>query len=462
MTDAALHALVVDDDEAALYGMTHLVEKQGFSTATASTWEEARRELASQAFDVLLLDVFLPGGTGIDLLLEVPADRRPAVILTSGSDAVQGAFSALPLSSIEFLPKPFDIDKLESQLRGVKRARARSRASEVGAERSRTQRLLGESVAIRRVRELIKRVSTTDLPVYLEGESGTGKELVARAVHECSRRSAAPFVAINCGAIPDSLIDSELFGHTRGAFTGADQDKEGVFEQAHGGTLFLDEVSEMPIDLQVRLLRVLEQRRVRRVGGKKDVDVDVRIISATNRPFGEAIEKGKLREDLFHRLCVFPIVTPPLRDRPEDVAVLARIFTEELGMVEGRQKKLSPEVLEALRRNDWPGNVRQLRNAIQRAYVLADEEIRIEHLPHTVHPPARQVAAGAVELGAIKLKVGTSMAEAEQRLIEATLLDQGGNKKATADILGVSLRTLYNRLNQYAGAGETETIPEDE
>jgi DNA-binding NtrC family response regulator len=307
---------------------------------------------------------------------------------------------------------------------------------------------------MRLVRELIAKVAPLDLAVYIEGESGTGKELVALSVHELSRRAGRPFVALNCGALPENLIESELFGHEKGAFTGADKAKAGVFEEAHGGTLFLDEVTEMPIEQQVRLLRALESGRFRRVGGTSEIEVDVRIVSATNRRFDAAIAEKGFREDLFHRLCVFPIVTPPLRKRPEDIEVLAASFLAEMEAETGRSKPLAPEALAVLLAYDWPGNVRQLRNAIQRAFVLADGAITPAYLPEQIADAeggARSARLPARRDGRIEVEVGTSIAEAERRLIEATLLEASGDKRRAAEVLGVSLRTLYNRLKQYTG-----------
>jgi two-component system response regulator AtoC len=448
------NALLVEDDKAALEALSILVEKQGFSTSTASTWADAKAELLRHAHDVVLLDVVLPGGSGIDLLLEIPKERRPQIVMMSGSDSVRKAFAGLPMQELHFVHKPIDVEALSFILRAVRRSCRRERGEIAETERSGPE-ILGDSVAMRRLRELVVRVSATDLPVYVEGESGTGKELVAMLVHATSSRRGKPFVAFNCGAVPETLIDSELFGHEKGAFTGADKAKAGLFEQAHGGTLFLDEIAEMPVDLQVRLLRTLENGRMRRVGGRDEIQVDVRTVAATNRRFDQAIAEGRFREDLFHRLCVFPIVTPPLREHREDIELLARRFLAEIESGSGRVKPLEPATLARLRAYGWPGNVRQLRNVIQRAYVMADSTITPDCLPVqvAVAAPSASVATADGE-GRIELDVGTSLAEAERRLIEATLSDQSGDKRATAQILGVSLRTLYNRLKQYTGEEE--------
>lgn len=452
------HALLVEDDRSALHALAELVEKHGFSTTVAGTWAEARAELVRNEFDVALLDVWLPGGSGLDLLLEVPKESRPQIVLMSGEESVRRTLCTLPMHELHFIPKPIEFDELSRILTGVKR-KCRHPVPLPGAPSAGVARLIGESVPMRRLRELIRKVAPSDLPVYIEGASGTGKELVARAVHELSRRKDRPFVAMNCGAIPETLIDSELFGYEKGAFTGAGQSKGGVFEQADGGTLFLDEIAEMPVHLQVRLLRTLETKAVRRVGGSSEIEVDVRIVSATNRRFDIAVASGQLREDLFHRLCVFPIAMPPLRERNDDVVLLAEAFLRELIAQEGRTAAFDDEALAVLRAYSWPGNVRQLRNVVQRAYVIASDIIRVEHLPEQVVAD-RLVVASEDGRPALRVELGTTIAEAERRLIEATLRSHGGNKRTTADVLGVSLRTLYNRLNSYADAsadGEPET-----
>jgi two-component system, NtrC family, response regulator AtoC len=460
-------ALLVEDDKGALHALAALVENLGFSSVMAGSWSQARAELLRQPHDVVLLDVVLPGGSGIDLLLEIPKDRRPHVVLMSGDDAVRKAFAALPMQELHFVQKPIDVSELQLALATVRRRCARQANGTNGANGHMTplaapngsgkakvtglSRLLGESPPMRLVRELIVRVAPVDLPVLIEGESGTGKELVALSVHEISKRSSGPFVALNCGALPENLIDSELFGHERGSFTGAERAKAGVFEQAHGGTLFLDEVSEMPAEQQVRLLRTLETGRVRRVGGSSEIEVDVRILAATNRRLDEAIAENRFREDLLHRLCVFPIVTPPLRRRPEDVELLARHFLAEIEERNGRRKELDPEALARLVAYEWPGNVRQLRNVMERAYVMSDGRITPENLPEPISavlPAARPVSKRMN--GRIELEVGTSIAEAERLLIEATLLEKSGDKRKVAETLGVSLRTLYKRLKLYA------------
>ncbi|MCG5263204.1 sigma-54 dependent transcriptional regulator [Cupriavidus gilardii] len=300
------------------------------------------------------------------------------------------------------------------------------------------------SPAMRRLLEQIPRVAATDVPMLAVGESGTGKELVARAIHERSNRRGKPFVAVNCGAIAPTLIESELFGHEKGGFTGAMQQKAGYFEQAHGGTLFLDEVTEMAPDMQIKLLRVLETRTFHRVGGDAQVVCDVRIVSATNRDPLEAVRSGVLREDLLYRLAVVPLHIPPLRERREDIVPLARHFLAELNAAEGTDKVFSASALERLCQYGWPGNVRELRNTVYRAFILADRVIELPN-PNIASQPPLPTAAD----GVLNVRIGTTLADAQRGLILATLARFDGDKRRAAQALGISLKTLYNRLDAY-------------
>jgi DNA-binding NtrC family response regulator len=308
------------------------------------------------------------------------------------------------------------------------------------------------------VYDLISRVAPTDATVLITGESGTGKELVAETLHRCSARRNAVMLPVNCGAVSPNLIESELFGHERGSFTGADRQRTGYFERATGGTLFLDEITEMPLELQVKLLRVLETGSVVRVGGTEPIRVDVRVIAATNRDPVEAVKAGKLREDLYYRLNVFPIALPPLRNRPGDIDLLAEYVLAQLNRESGQQKTWSRAALERLRRCAWTGNVRELRNVVQRAYIMAEDEIGPESLPLP-----QEVATETSEEGPVlHVRVGSSIDAVERRLILATLQLTGGDKKRAASILGISLKTLYNRLNvydAYAGGAAQSASP---
>jgi DNA-binding NtrC family response regulator len=306
-------------------------------------------------------------------------------------------------------------------------------------------RLYGSSPTMQEVYRMIDKVAPTEATVFVTGESGGGKELVARTIHERSGRSRGPFVAINCGAIPSNLIEAELFGHEKGAFTGASRSHRGCFERAEGGTLLLDEITEMTPEMQVRLLRVLETERFARVGGDGEIRSNVRIIAATNRDPHDAVKDGKLREDLLYRLAVFPINLPPLRDREGDAELLAEHFLQQLNMESGTEKQFSRAALVTIRTHQWPGNVRELKNAVQRAFIMADNEVDLD---------LSGLACPAVEGECLRVPIGTPLAEMERQAIFATLDHCGGNKRRAAEILGVSLKTLYNRLAAYQ-AGES-------
>jgi DNA-binding NtrC family response regulator len=308
-------------------------------------------------------------------------------------------------------------------------------------------RLIGNSAAMQKVRDLIGRVAPTDSTVLICGESGCGKELVAESVHAMSPRADKPFVAINCAAIPATLIEAELFGHERGSFTGALRTREGVFERASGGTLLLDEITEMPLDLQSRLLRVLETKRLSRVGGSNDLEVDVRVLASTNRSPAEAFAEGRLREDIYYRLAVVTIPLPPLRERGEDTLVLAEFFLAELNLRNGTHKRLADELRARFVRHSWPGNVRELRNAVERAYILCDGELDLaEHEMPTLRPPHE---GGHATAEGINIPIGSTLEEIERTFILATLKHFEGDKRRAADVLGCSLKTLYNKLHAY-------------
>ncbi len=308
--------------------------------------------------------------------------------------------------------------------------------------------LIGRSAAMQHLFDQIRRVAPTKASVLIVGESGTGKELVARELHDRSLRAEQPFIAVNCGAIPANLIEAELFGYERGSFTGAIRSHAGYFERAAGGTLFLDEITEMPLEMQVKLLRVLESGRMMRVGGDREIPVECRVIAATNRDPNRAVTEGRMRSDLLYRIAVFPLYIPLLREREDDAELLARHFLAQLNVEEGTDKRLSADSLVCLRQHSWPGNVRELRNAVQRAFILADEELQLRQV---VSKP--MVVSLMSDARALRIPVGTALAEAERWMIIATLKECGGNKTRAAALLGVSLKTLYNRLNEYRALG---------
>jgi len=457
-----LQALIIDDDANFRTSLELLVQREGFVTRTAGSLAEARECVAAGMPDLFVVDLTLPDGDGLAWLRGEPAASAADVIVVTGSASVESAVDALHGGALDYLTKPIDRARLRSAL--VNFARTRALRQEVGTLRGelrdlgRFGRMVGRSKAILDVYDLVARVAPTDATVLISGESGTGKELVAETLHQCSKRKDALLLPVNCGAVSPSLIESELFGHERGSFTGADRQRKGYFERANGGTLFLDEITEMPIDLQVKLLRVLETGSVVRVGGTEPIRVDVRVIAASNRNLAEAVKAGALREDLYYRLNVFPIELPPLRDRPGDVELLAEHFLAELNREGGTSKRWSRAALERLRASAWPGNVRELRNVVHRAYIMADEEITADVLPLSDAAPAPATDNGQL----LQIRVGTSIARAEQRLILATLAATGGDKKKAAEVLGISLKTLYNRISVYDAGRVThagETVP---
>lgn len=448
------HALIVEDEADAAGMVAALVADRGYSAATAPTLHDARRQLALQPPDLLMLDLRLPDGNGLSLLQEDPGLLgRPEVVLMTGHASLENSIQALRLGVVDYLVKPLSADMLQGVLarmqgqgrRDAPRS-APSRPASPDVQRAdRFGHLVGRSAPMRRVCEQVARVAGTSVTVFITGESGTGKELVARTVHDMSRRRDKPFLAVNCGAISPHLIESEIFGHERGSFTGAERQRQGFFERAHGGTLFLDEITEMPPALQVKLLRVLESGTYMRVGSSVAQESDVRLVAAANRDLARAVADGQLREDLMYRLNVFPIAMPPLRERPDDIPPLVAHFLQEIGQREGRLRQITPAALERLARHPWPGNVRELRNALQRAWVMAaGDEIDETWLPAV---PSR---AGA---GGLSFAVGTPLEAVQREVILATLAHCGQNRERTAALLGVSLKTLYNRLKTYGVQG---------
>ncbi|HJV71316.1 sigma-54 dependent transcriptional regulator [Ideonella sp.] len=466
------HALIVDDDADSAATLRELVAGTDYTVAVAHTLRDARRQIALQQPDVVLLDLQLPDGSGMDLFGDGELLANSEVVLITGHASLETSVQALRLGAADYLVKPVSPRHLNGVLsRLMKPAALNAEVADLAAglaAQGHFGPLWGQSVPMLRVYEQISRVAGTSVAVFITGESGTGKELVAQTVHELSRRRTQPFLAVNCGAISPNLIESEIFGHEKGSFTGAERQHLGFFERASGGTLFLDEITEMPLDLQVKLLRVLETGRFMRVGSTQSQDADVRLVAATNRSPQQAVADGKLREDLLYRLNVFPIEVPPLRDRPSDIPLLAEHFLKAVGIQEGRARRFTPAALRQLQGQPWPGNVRELRNAVQRAYVMADDDtVDGQWLPGAAPaapvaavddadaPPAASVkpANGARHASAaegVVVPIGASMAEAERALILATLRHYKNQKERVASVLGISLKTLYNRLREYA------------
>ncbi len=442
------HALVVDDDVNAASTLSELVASEGFTTSTASNLQEARRQMAIRRPDVVLLDLMLPDGSGMDLIQDVESRATTEIILMTGHASLESSIEALRLGAADYLIKPVNIAQLQGILSRV--ARPADLKSEINNLRGelrtlgRFGNLLGVSPVMQRVYDQIARVAPTAATVLITGESGTGKEMVAQTIHQLSRRKKQPFLAVNCGAISPQLIESEMFGHEKGSFTGASRQHRGYFERAHGGTLFLDEITEMPLELQVKLLRVLESGTFSRVGSDDVLQGDVRIIAASNRVPMEAVASGKLREDLHYRLEVFPLQVPSLRDRQEDIDLLSNHFLAELNRTEDSAKVFAPDAIDVLRAYRWPGNVRELRNVVQRAYIMAeDDTIDSRDLPQDLGLQKQDTGPY------LNVAVGATIADVERRLVYATLDQCGGKKEKAAEMLGISLKTLYNRLREY-------------
>ena len=430
-------ALVVEDDLDFREGLAHLVAHEGFDVSQAGTLHEARAQLRERSPGVVFVDLALPDGSGFDLLGAGP-NPQPDFVVITGTATVEAVDRALRHGAVDFLTKPVDLARLHAILTRLVR-----RMGRFGP-------MLGRSLPMQRVYDLISKIAPSQAGVLILGETGTGKELVAQTVHQMSRRTAGPFVAVNCGAISPSVIESELFGHERGSFTGAEHARKGYFEAAHGGTLLLDEITEMPVDLQVKLLRVIESGRLMRVGASEPVVVDVRVLAATNRDPERALRQGRLREDLYWRLNVFQIEVPPLRERGDDILMLAEHFLSEFNLREGTSKKWSERGLRKLAKYSWPGNVRELRNVVQRTAIIARDVVDDPGLPED------EAEQSPMEEGsALQIPVGTPLADVERRMILATLRMVRGDKPEAARRLGISLKTLYTRLNLYQATGRT-------
>lgn len=434
--------LVVDDDRALSRTIALLLEGAGHAVATAGRVEEARAALSGGRFDLVITDLNLPGGTGLDVVT-LTRERHPdtPVVVLTAYATVSTAVEAMKLGAYDYLTKPYENERLlqvTSNALGVAELRQENRRlrSEIQA-RYGLEAIVGTSAALTRVRELVRLAASADAAVMIHGETGTGKELVARAIHAIGRRAPGPFVAVNCGAIPDSLVESELFGHHKGSFTGAIADRDGRFRAADTGTLFLDEITEMKRDLQVKLLRAIETREVQPVGASEPIRVDVRIISATNRDPGECVRSGGLREDLFYRLNVFTISLPPLREHPEDIPAIAAAYLKRRGY---GAELISEEALQLLAAHDFPGNVRELQNVLESGLILsAGRQVRPEHVAERLmHGPA----------GSDQTENQT-LAEIERAALQTAIHQARGNQSRAARLLGISRATLLYRMKRH-------------
>ena len=452
-----MKVLVVEDEPGVRASLVDLIQELGYEVSAVGSVAEARDALGRGAPDVCITDLGLPDGNGLEVVRACKAARPDsAVLVLTGKGSILAAVDAMRAGAYDFLLKPLKPALLASALARLAEHRVPPSAAhpEPGVA-GELGEMVGPSPAMQEIFRLITRVAGSEAPVMITGESGTGKEVAARTVHALSRRIRGPFVAVNCGAISPTLVESELFGHEKGAFTGAERRRAGTFEMAHGGTLFLDEVTEMPPELQVKFLRVLDTRAFRRVGGTEELDVDVRLVASSNRDLAEAVKSRAFRPDLYYRLNVFPLLMPPLRDRREDIPPLAARF---LATVEEKERRgitaFERGALDARERHEWPGNVRELRNAVHRAYVLSDPPvIQAEAVEAVldVSPPAARPTLEADQKAwpVVPVRVGERLEEVEKKLLIATLLAVKGDRKTAAELLGISLKTVYNRLKHY-------------
>ena len=457
--------LVVDDEESQRTALASMIALWGYAVETAADGVEALEKLASFPAHVIVTDLNMPRMTGQELLLKLREQgAQPAAIVQTAYGNLETAVAMIhDLGAFWFLEKPVQSQALRLL---IERAAAQGQLSEHAQRLERElsyHGVLGEMVggsrAMQAVFGLIQQVAPSRAGVLITGESGTGKELAARAIHSLSPRRSGPFVAVNCAALPDSLIESELFGHEKGSFTGAVERRIGCFELAQHGTVLLDEIGDMPLATQAKLLRVLEDQRVRRLGGKSEIQLDVRVIASTNASLESAIREGKFREDLFYRLNVFPLPLPPLRERRDDIPALAAALIATLNRKhDTRVTDVTPEALDRLCAHSWPGNVRELRNVIERAAILAGAgSIRVEHLPPGLgasaspSPGSARTAAAATAPGVLQLQlpVGSTIEQAERVLIGLTLEHTRNNKTRAAELLGISQKTLFNKLREY-------------
>lgn len=448
MTSTA-HILVVDDEVNIRNALSTLLEKRGYDAKGIGTAEEAFRYLEETPADLVITDVRMPGMDGIEFLRRLK-DKWPSteVVIMTAFGSIDAAVEAMRLGAYDYLTKPIDRDRfplvIEKALERHALVSENKQLRDRLETRCRFDQLIGKSEKMQRIYSLVGMVADSDVTVLLTGESGTGKEVVARTIHHKSQRANFPFVTVNCGALPDDLFESELFGYERGAFTGAVATKIGRFELAHRGTLLLDEIGELSLKSQVDFLRVLETKEFRRLGGTKVVRVDTRIIAATNRNLEEAVKRGEFREDLFYRLNVVPIKLPPLRERAEDIPLLVETFLPEFCAQHNRPPKvIAPEAMRLLRLYSWPGNIRQLRNLLERLVITVREStIRPEHLPEEIQVSREDVRTMVVTLG-------TPLEVIEKEVIRRTLSEVTSHREKAAKLLGISLRSLQYKIKEY-------------
>ncbi len=455
--------LVVDDEPMIRKSFEEMLRPKRYGIATVGTLREAERLLKRDSFDLLFLDVRLPDGEGTDLLDRLSnMPQRPLTVVMSGFGTIETAVACMRGGAFDYLIKPYSLSQVEVLVKKAESHRQVLQVNEyLAAQMSDTSDLIGESPAIVSLRSLLRKVAPTEATVLIQGENGTGKELVAHELYHGSTRAQMPYIKVNCAAVSDSLIESEFFGHEKGAFTGAGERREGRFELADGGTLLLDEISEISPRLQAKLLRVLQEREFERVGGTKTIKVDVRVLATTNRDLRKAVADGEFREDLYYRLNVFPVQVPALRDRAEDIPVLAAHFLERFSRRHGmRIPGFTEAASDALREHSWPGNVRELQNTIERAVILTDNGSAVEADALSLAPggaifKTREFSPhiGISEIGLPRMRSDSAsvkaLSEVEREHILHALEQNGGNRTRTAELLEISIRTLRNKLNEY-------------
>ena len=467
-TAPARRVLIADDDAASRGGLAALLSGWGYAVEQAGDGSEALDKARAAQPSVVISDLVMPRMGGLDLLRSLTEELPfAAVILLTGQGSIDTAVAAMKEGAYDFLTKPVEVARLKLLI--PKAAEKADALREVALLRRRVKqlwglgRLVGTSPAMQSVHRLIELAAPTPASVLITGESGTGKELVARTLHDLSPRSRCAFVAVNCAAIPETLLESEIFGHEKGAFTGAIERRQGCFELAHDGTIFLDEIGEMSVALQAKFLRILEDGIVRRLGGKSEIKVDVRLLAATNKDPEQAMKAGSFREDLYYRLNVVSLAMPPLRERRDDIPLLIQAFLEEFNAKYDKHiTSVDDPALDLLVAQPWPGNVRELRNCIERATIVCDGNlITPAHLPSSpaARPTAAPVAGGAAS---VTFSVGTNLEEAERVLILKTLAAAGNNKTQAAHTLGISLKTLHNKLRRYAGGPDARSGADDQ
>ncbi|MBV9998439.1 MAG: sigma-54-dependent Fis family transcriptional regulator [Verrucomicrobia bacterium] len=462
--------VVIDDEPIILRSLEMQLRSRRLAVALCSTVAEAERLIARDTFDLMFVDVRLPDGNGTDFLARLSGNPdRPLIVMMTGHGTIESAVSCIRNGAFDYIIKPFSASQIDVILKKAENFSQAVKVSQMLVQQAVTDRaLIGASQAVRQLRQMIQKVAPTEATVLISGENGTGKELVATEIFRASARSQMPFIKVNCAAISETLIESEFFGHERGAFTGATEKREGRFELANNGTILLDEISEVSLKLQAKLLRVLQEREFERVGGNRTLKVNVRVLATTNRDLQRSVENQEFRQDLYYRLNVFPITVPALRQRKEDIPLLVDAFLRRLAGRHGvKPPTVSPEAMKVLQGYDWPGNVRELHNVVERAVILTEpgREIQPADLAPMfpselleTHGSTFELPANANGSLAFPTKI-VPLEQIEKEYIQHALRQAGGNRTHTAHLLGISIRTLRNKLNQ-RGEGESEEAGE--